>query len=94
MTGGLGPCAETGDGAPPEDVRKRDVLPALVSQGDTGAVIEHNREVIKTADWVIDLSPGGDKGGEIVATGAPEAVAKVERSWTGGICGGCYKSLA
>jgi len=69
-----------------EDVRKLlEVLHALVDQGNTVVVIEHNLEVIKTADWVIDLGPdGGDKGGEIVATGTPEAVAKVERSWTGG----------
>ena len=69
-----------------EDVRKLlEVLHALVEQGNTVVVIEHNLEVIKTADWVIDLGPdGGDKGGEIVAVGTPEAVAKVERSWTGG----------
>jgi len=69
-----------------EDVRKLlEVLHALVDQGNTVVVIEHNLEVIKTADWVIDLGPdGGDKGGEIVATGTPEAVAKVERSFTGG----------
>jgi excinuclease ABC subunit A len=69
-----------------EDVRKLlEVLHALVDHGNTVVVIEHNLEVIKTADWVIDLGPdGGDKGGEIVATGTPEAVAKVERSFTGG----------
>ncbi len=69
-----------------EDVRKLlEVLHALVDQGNTVVVIEHNLEVIKTADWVIDLGPdGGDKGGEIVATGTPEAVAACERSWTGG----------
>ncbi|TMJ16326.1 MAG: hypothetical protein E6G94_04470, partial [Alphaproteobacteria bacterium] len=48
-------------------------------------VIEHNLEVIKTADWVLDLGPeGGDKGGEIVAEGTPEQVAKEPRSYTGG----------
>ncbi len=69
-----------------EDVRKLlEVLHALVDQGNTVVVIEHNLEVIKTADWVIDLGPdGGDKGGEIVAVGTPEAVAEVERSFTGG----------
>ncbi|QXQ04739.1 excinuclease ABC subunit UvrA [Sphingosinicellaceae bacterium] len=69
-----------------EDVRKLlEVLHALVDQGNTVVVIEHNLEVIKTADWVIDLGPdGGDKGGEIVAVGTPEAVAKCARSWTGG----------
>src|SRR6202000_930191 len=67
-----------------EDVRKLlDVLQALVEQGNTVVVIEHNLEVIKTADWIIDLGPeGGDKGGEIVATGTPEDVVKVARSYT------------
>ncbi|MDC4222947.1 MAG: hypothetical protein MPW15_01535 [Candidatus Manganitrophus sp.] len=47
-------------------------------------MIEHNLEVIKTADWIIDLGPeGGDGGGEIVATGVPEKVAQVEQSYTG-----------
>jgi excinuclease ABC subunit A len=47
-------------------------------------VIEHNLEVIKTADWIIDLGPeGGDGGGEIVATGTPEEIVKVKRSYTG-----------
>jgi len=69
-----------------EDVRKLlEVLQALVDQGNTVVVIEHNLEVIKTADWVIDLGPeGGDKGGEIVAEGTPEQVAKEARSYTGG----------
>ena len=69
-----------------EDVRKLlEVLHALVEQGNTVVVIEHNLEVIKTADWVIDLGPdGGDKGGEVVATGTPETVAACARSWTGG----------
>ena len=69
-----------------EDVRKLlEVLHALVDQGNTVVVIEHNLEVIKTADWIIDLGPdGGDKGGEIVVTGTPETVAASERSWTGG----------
>ena len=68
-----------------EDVRKLlEVLHALVEQGNTVVVIEHNLEVIKTADWVIDLGPeGGVRGGEIVAEGTPEAVAKAERSYTG-----------
>jgi excinuclease ABC subunit A len=68
-----------------EDVRKLlEVLHTLVEQGNTVVVIEHNLEVIKTADWLIDLGPeGGDGGGEIVATGTPEEVAKAERSHTG-----------
>ncbi len=68
-----------------EDVRKLlDVLHALVEQGNTVVVIEHNLDVIKTADWIIDLGPeGGVKGGEIVAEGTPEEVAANERSFTG-----------
>ncbi|MDP1027368.1 excinuclease ABC subunit UvrA [Sphingomonas sp. KR1UV-12] len=68
-----------------EDVRKLlEVLHALVEQGNTVVVIEHNLDVIKTADWVIDLGPeGGVKGGEIVATGTPEEVAAEPRSYTG-----------
>ena len=55
-----------------------EVLHELVDNGNTVAVIEHNLEVIKTADWIVDIGPeGGDGGGEIVATGTPEAVAKV-----------------
>ncbi len=61
-----------------------EVLHELVEQGNTVVVIEHNLEVIKTADWVIDLGPeGGDGGGEIVAFGPPEAIAKEKRSHTG-----------
>jgi excinuclease ABC subunit A len=68
-----------------EDVRKLlEVLHTLVDQGNTVLVIEHNLEVIKTADWIIDLGPeGGDGGGEVVAAGTPEEVAKVARSYTG-----------
>jgi excinuclease ABC subunit A len=67
------------------DVRKLlEVLQELVDNGNTVVVIEHNLEVIKTADWIIDLGPeGGDGGGEIVAAGTPEDVAKVARSYTG-----------
>src|SRR6202043_1467919 len=61
-----------------------DVLHELVEQGNTVVVIEHNLEVIKTADWIIDLGPeGGDGGGEIVAAGTPEDIARVARSYTG-----------
>jgi excinuclease ABC subunit A len=67
------------------DVKKLlEVLHELVSQGNTVVVIEHNLEVIKTADWVIDLGPeGGDGGGEIVAWGPPEDIVKARRSYTG-----------
>ena len=61
-----------------------EVLQELVDQGNTVVVIEHNLEVIKTADWIVDLGPeGGDGGGEIVASGTPEEVAKNPRSYTG-----------
>ncbi|KQM63328.1 ABC-ATPase UvrA [Sphingomonas sp. Leaf17] len=68
-----------------EDVRKLlEVLHQLVEQGNTVVVIEHNLDVIKTADWVLDLGPeGGVKGGEIVAEGTPEVVAKAKGSFTG-----------
>ncbi|MBC6416912.1 MAG: excinuclease ABC subunit UvrA, partial [Rhodospirillales bacterium] len=68
-----------------EDVRKLlEVLQALVGQGNTVLVIEHNLEVVKTADWVVDLGPeGGDGGGEIVVAGTPEEVAAEARSHTG-----------
>ena len=68
-----------------DDVRKLlDVLHALVEQGNTVIVIEHNLEVIKTADWIIDLGPeGGHKGGRVVAAGTPEEVAAVAESYTG-----------
>src|SRR3974377_2050403 len=67
------------------DVKKLlEVLHELTDQGNTVVVIEHNLEVIKTADWIIDLGPeGGDGGGEIIATGQPEDIVKVERSYTG-----------
>ena len=68
-----------------EDVRKLlEVLHRLVDQGNSVVVIEHNLDVIKTADWVLDLGPdGGVRGGEIVAQGTPEEVAQVSGSYTG-----------
>ena len=61
-----------------------EVLHRLVDQGNSVVVIEHNLDVIKTADWILDLGPdGGVRGGEIVAVGTPEDVVKVERSYTG-----------
>lgn len=68
-----------------EDIRKLlTVLSRLVDQGNTVLVIEHNLDVIKTADWIIDLGPeGGSGGGTIVCEGTPEEVAEVDGSWTG-----------
>ena len=68
-----------------DDVRKLlEVLHALVDQGNSVVVIEHNLDVIKTADWLIDIGPeGGDGGGEIVACGTPEQVAEIAASHTG-----------
>lgn len=68
-----------------DDIRKLlEVLHTLVDQGNTVIVIEHNLEVIKTADWIIDLGPeGGDGGGRLVATGMPEDIVKVSESYTG-----------
>ena len=64
--------------------RLLDVLDRLVEAGNTVLVIEHNLDVIKNADWIIDLGPeGGDRGGEIVAEGPPKEIAKVKRSYTG-----------
>jgi len=61
-----------------------EVIQRLVDAGNTIVIIEHNLDVIKTADWIIDLGPeGGDRGGEIIAVGTPEQVAKVTRSYTG-----------
>src|SRR2546425_1150561 len=68
------------------DIRKLlDVLNRLVDQGNTVVIIEHNLDVIKTADWIIDLGPeGGDEGGRLVATGTPETIARqADRSYTG-----------
>ena len=68
-----------------EDIRKLlGVLQRLVDSGNTVVVIEHNLDVIKTADWVIDLGPeGGEEGGRIVAEGTPEQIAEVPESYTG-----------
>lgn len=68
-----------------EDIKKLlEVLDRLVEKGNSVIVIEHNLDVIKTADHIIDLGPeGGDKGGELIASGTPEQVAKVSGSYTG-----------
>ncbi len=69
-----------------------DVLHELVDQGNTVVVIEHNLEVIKTADWIVDLGPeGGDGGGKIVAAGTPEDVAKQKDSYTGQFLKGLFE---
>jgi len=60
------------------------VLNRLVDAGNTVVIIEHHPDIIKVADWIVDLGPeGGDAGGEIVAEGTPEQVAQVEASYTG-----------
>ena len=70
-----------------EDTRRLlEVLGRLVDQGNTVVVIEHNLDVVKTADWVVDLGPeGGDRGGTVVAEGTPEQVAKTSGSYTGDV---------
>jgi len=70
-----------------------EVLHRLRDHGNTVIVIAHNLDVIKTADWVIDLGPeGGDKGGQIIAQGTPEQVSKVKGSYTGNYLAGILKS--
>ena len=68
-----------------DDIKRLlEVLQRLVDEGNTVLIIEHNLDVIKNADWLIDLGPeGGDGGGQIVATGTPEEVAQVKESYTG-----------
>jgi excinuclease ABC subunit A len=67
------------------DIQKLlEVLQALVDAGNTVVIIEHNLDVIKSADYIIDMGPdGGQGGGQVVATGTPEQVAKVDASYTG-----------
>ena len=67
------------------DIKKLlEVLQILVDQGNTVVVIEHNLDVIKTADWIVDLGPeGGDGGGEIIGSGTPEDISKIKKSYTG-----------
>ena len=61
-----------------------DILRRLTESGNSVVVIEHNLDVIKTADYIIDMGPeGGDGGGTVIAEGTPEEVARVPRSWTG-----------
>jgi excinuclease ABC subunit A len=71
------------------------VLHRLVELGNTVIVIEHNLDVIATADWIIDLGPeGGDKGGTLLAEGTPEAVARVKNSYTGRFLAGKFNGRA
>jgi excinuclease ABC subunit A len=64
--------------------RLLEVLDDLVARGDTVVVIEHNLDVIRNSDWIVDLGPdGGDRGGQLVVDGTPETVAACEASWTG-----------
>ena len=72
-------------GLHPADIKHLlDVLNRLVDQGNTVLVIEHNLDVIKTADWIIDIGPeGGDRGGEVIAAGTPEQIGRVSESYTG-----------
>jgi excinuclease ABC subunit A len=67
------------------DIQKLlDVLHRLTDAGNTVIVIEHNLDVIKSADWIVDLGPeGGDEGGQIIAAGTPETIAQIEHSYTG-----------
>ena len=68
-----------------EDIKKLlSILERIVDNGDTVLVIEHNLDVIKVAEYIIDLGPeGGDQGGEIIAKGTPEEIVKIEKSYTG-----------
>ncbi|NOX95360.1 MAG: ATP-binding cassette domain-containing protein, partial [Alphaproteobacteria bacterium] len=79
-----------------EDVRKlMEVIQELADNGNTVIVIEHNLDVIKQADWILDLGPeGGDGGGEIIAAGTPEDVAKVAKSYTGQFLKGMLKGVS
>ena len=76
-----------------EDIKKLlEILQKIVDNGDTVIVIEHNLDVIKVADYIIDLGPeGGSGGGEVIATGTPEEVAKVKGSYTGEYLKGLLK---
>ena len=67
------------------DIKKLlEILQAFVNTGNTVIVIEHNLDVIKTADWIVDMGPeGGSEGGNIIAEGSPEKVAGIEKSYTG-----------
>lgn len=68
-----------------DDINKLlEVLNKLVDKGNTVLIIEHNLDVIKSSDWVIDLGPeGGDKGGQVVGEGTPRDIAKLKNSYTG-----------
>jgi len=79
-----------------DDVRKLlDVLHRLTDLGNSVIIIEHNLDVIRNADWIIDLGPeGGEEGGRIVAQGTPEQVARVKKSYTGQALGSYFNGSA
>ena len=71
------------------------MLQRLVDAGNTVLVIEHNLDVIKQADWIVDLGPeGGEAGGEVIAVGTPEDVAQIEESYTGQFLRGVLSAVA
>ena len=72
-------------GLHPDDIKNLlKILNKLIEKGNTVLVIEHNLDIIRNADWIIDLGPeGGDKGGSIVAEGTPEDISKIDKSYTG-----------
>ena len=74
------------------DIKKLlEILKAFVNTGNTVVVIEHNLDVIKTADWIVDMGPeGGAEGGKIIAEGTPEKVAQIGHSYTGKFLKGCH----
>ncbi|HYU47481.1 MAG TPA: excinuclease ABC subunit A, partial [Terriglobales bacterium] len=75
-----------------DDVRKLlDVLHRLTDLGNTVVIIEHNLDVIRNADWILDLGPeGGEEGGRLVAQGTPEQIARVKKSYTGQALAHCF----
>ena len=84
MSGPIGNLPKYPSESEAERAKLLDVLQRLVDTGNSIIIIEHNLDVIKSADYIIDLGPeGGEQGGKVVATGTPEEVAKVKKSYTG-----------